>query len=124
MVQIPTGKVLQSHTPHGPSGVEFSRDGRELVAPGCCWTGSGSTLVAWDACTGRQLFSLGAGIDAAAFDLAPDPRRLGVGTGGGKFLLLAARSGKQTAPPIQAAAGDVAQVSFSADDRSFAVSGS
>jgi WD40 repeat protein len=123
VVQIATGKVLQSHrVPHGPSGVEFSRDGRELVALGCCWTGSGSTLVAWDARTGRQLFSGGAGVDAAAFDLAPDPRLLGVGTEGGKFLLLDARSGKQTAPPIQVATGAIAQVSFSPDDRRFVVS--
>jgi WD40 repeat protein len=123
LVRIATGKVLQSHrVPHGPSGVEFSRDGRELVALGCCWTGSGSTLVAWDARTGRQLFSGGAGVDAAAFDLAPDPRLLGVGTEGGKFLLLDARSGKQTAPPIQVATGAIAQVSFSPDDRRFVVS--
>ena len=123
LVQIATGKMLRSHTvPHGPSGVEFSRDGRELVALGCCWTGSGSTLVAWDTRTGRQLLSLGASVDANAFDLSPDSHLLGVGTGGGKVLLLDARTGKNLAAPIQVAAGEIAQVSFSANGRSFAVS--
>ena len=37
LVRIATGKVLQSHAlPYGPSGVAFTRDGRELVALGCC----------------------------------------------------------------------------------------
>ena len=53
VVQLRHGKLVQSHTvAHGPSGVEFSSDGRELFALGCCWTGSGSTLVAWDALPG------------------------------------------------------------------------
>ena len=122
VVQIATGKVLQTHAvAHGPNGVEFSRDGRELVALGCCWSGSGSMLVAWDSRTGKQLFRLGAGVDADGFDLAPDSRLLGVGTGGGQFLLLDARSGRQTAPPIQVGAGEISTVSFSPDGRSFAV---
>lgn len=93
LVRIATGKVLQNHAlPYGPNGVEFSRDGQELVALGCCWTGSGSALVAWDVPSGRQLFRLGAGVDANAFDIAPHSGLLGVGTGGGQFLLLDPRT--------------------------------
>jgi WD40 repeat protein/class 3 adenylate cyclase len=122
LVRIDTGKVLQSHAlPYGPSGVELSRDGRELVALGCCWTGSGSALIAWDARTGLQLFRLDARVAASAFDLAPDARVLGVGTAGGQLLLLDARTGHPTAPPIQVAAGHIGDVSFSPDGRSFAV---
>ena len=123
LVRISTGTVLQSHAlPYGPNGVEFSRDGRELVALGCCWTGSGSTLVAWDVRSGRQLFRLGARVDANAFDFAPHSGLLGVGTGSGQFLLLDPRTGKRTAPPVRVATGEVVQVSFSPDGRSFAVS--
>ncbi len=118
LVRISTGTVLQSHAlPYGPSGVEFSRDGRELVALGCCWTGSGSTLVAWDARTGRQLLGPGDGVDATAFDIAPDSRLLGVGTESGQLLLFDPRSGRPTAPPIQVATGEISQVSFSPDGR-------
>jgi WD40 repeat protein/class 3 adenylate cyclase len=122
VVQIATGKVLQIHTVrHGPNGVAFTRDGRELVALGCCWSGSGSTLVAWDTRSSRQLFSPGRDVSAAAFDLSPNSRLLGVGTGDGKLLLLDARTGRQTAAPIQVAAGIVSQVAFSPDGHSFAV---
>ena len=66
VVRISTGKVLQSHAlPYGPNGVELSRDGRELVALGCCWTGSGSTLVAWDVRSGGQMFRLGDSVNPA-----------------------------------------------------------
>jgi WD40 repeat protein len=123
VVRIATGKVLQSHAlPYVPNGVEFSRDGRELVALGCCSTGSGSALVAWDARTGRQLFKLGDRVNANAFDIAPGSRLLGVGTAGGQVLLLDPRTGRRTAPPVQVAAGAIGQVSFSPDGRSYAVS--
>jgi WD40 repeat protein len=123
VVQLATGKVVQSHTvSHGPNGVEFTHDGRELIALGCCWTGSGSALLAWDARTGRQLFSIGGDIDAEAFDVAPHSGLLGVGTAGGGFVLLDARSGQPVAAPMQVAAGEISQVSFSPDGRSVVVS--
>jgi len=123
VVQIATGKVLQSHgLPYGPNGVEFSPDGRELVALGCCWTGSGSRLVAWDARTGRQLFSAGSTLDAESVDFAPDSRVVGIGTGDGRFVTLDARTGTPAAPSIQVAAGEISDVSFSPDGRSVAVS--
>jgi WD40 repeat protein len=122
LVRLSTGAVLQSHAlPYGPGGVEFTHDGRELVALGCCLTGSGSALVAWDARTGRQLFDLGNGMNASAFDIAPGSGLLGVGTEGGQVLMLDPRTGRRTAPPIQAATGEMDQISFSPDGRSFAV---
>jgi WD40 repeat protein/class 3 adenylate cyclase/tRNA A-37 threonylcarbamoyl transferase component Bud32/energy-coupling factor transporter ATP-binding protein EcfA2 len=121
--QLATGKVLRSHVvPYGPDGVEFSPNGRELFALGCCWTGSGSALNAWDAQTGRQLFRLGDSLGAGAFDASPDSRRLAVGTAGGALVLLDARSGKRIGPPMQAAGGVIAGVSFSSDGRSVAIS--
>jgi WD40 repeat protein/class 3 adenylate cyclase/tRNA A-37 threonylcarbamoyl transferase component Bud32/energy-coupling factor transporter ATP-binding protein EcfA2 len=122
VVQLATGRVLQSHAvPFGPSGVAFSPDGRELVALGCCWTGSGSRLVAWDAHTGRQLFSLKS-LGAAAFDFSPDSRQLAVGTGSGTLVVVDARSGRQIGPRIQAAGGPIANDSFSPDGHTVVVS--
>jgi WD40 repeat protein/class 3 adenylate cyclase/energy-coupling factor transporter ATP-binding protein EcfA2 len=123
VVRISTGAVLQSYAlSYGPSGVEFTHDGRELVALGCCWTGSGSTLVAWDVRTGRQLFDLGDSVNANAFGISPGSGLIGVGTGGGQVLLLEPRSGRRTpAAALQVATGGVNQVSFSPDGRSFAV---
>jgi WD40 repeat protein len=123
VVRISTGTVLQSHAvPYGPNGVEFTHDGRELVALGCCVTGSGSALVAWDARTGRQLFKLGDRASVSTFDIAPGSDLIGVGTADGQVLLLDPRTGKPTASPIQVASGAIAQSSFSPDGRSFAVS--
>jgi WD40 repeat protein len=121
VVRIATGEVLQSHAlAYAPGGVEFTHDGRELVALACCDTGSGSTLVAWDARTGRQLLDLG-DLNATAFDIAPGSELLGVGTESGQVLLLDLRTGRQTAPPIRVATDEITQVSFSPDGRSYAV---
>ena len=120
VVQIANGRVLQSHiVRHGFGGLAFSPDGGELVALGCCTRGS--TVVAWDTRSGRQLFSRGVGDHATAIDVAPDSRLVGVATQDGKVLFLDARSGKPTQPPIQAATGNIAYVSFSPDGRSLAV---
>jgi WD40 repeat protein len=120
VVDIATGRVLQKHTVgHGFGGLDFSPDGRELVALGCCERGS--TVVAWDARSGRQIFSRGTSDHAMAIDVAPDSRVVGVGTQDGKVLFLGARSGKPALPPIQAATGNIAYLTFSADGRSLAV---
>jgi WD40 repeat protein len=122
VVRLATGKLLLSHTlPNGPNGVVFSPDGRELFALGCCWAGSGSSLTAWDVHTWRVLFRLGSRVGAEAFGVAPDSRRLAVGTAGGALVTLDARSGKRIGPPIQAAGGEIAQISFSPDDHIVAV---
>jgi WD40 repeat protein len=129
VVDTATGRVLQTHlVPHatslnasipGNAGLEFSRDGRELVALGCC--SSGSTVVAWDVHTGAQLFARTAVPEANAIDLAPDSRLLGIGTADGKVLLLDPRSGRQDGAPIQAAAGHVSGLTFSPDGTMLAV---
>jgi serine/threonine protein kinase/WD40 repeat protein len=122
VVQVATGKVLQSHTvPHGPEGAEFTPDGHELLALGCCWTGSAATLVAFDAATGRRLFQLGSALDPDAFAATPDSRLLGVGTGSGRLLLLDPRTGKQVAAPLQVTSGEISQLSFSPDGRDVAI---
>jgi WD40 repeat protein len=121
LVRISTGTVLQSHAlPNGPSGVGFTPDGRELVALGCCLTGSGSALIAWDVRTGRQLFDV-SDVHPSAFGIAPGSGLLGVGTESGQLLTLDPRTGTPTAPPIQAATGEMAYVSFSPDGRAVAV---
>lgn len=120
VVEIVTGKVLQTHTvPDGSGGLAFSADGRELVAVGCCEPGS--TVVAWDARSGRQLFSRSLPGHAQPMAIAPDSRTVGIGTQDGKVLFLNPRSGKPVQPPLQAAAGNIDYVSFSADGRSLAV---
>lgn len=123
VVKIATGTVLQSHAlPYGPNGVEFTRDGRELVALGCCWTGAGSVLVGWDARTGREIFKLGDSMNASVFDTVPGSQLLGVGTGGGQVVLLDPRTGRPTAAAIQVATGQIVSISFSPDGRRFAAS--
>jgi WD40 repeat protein len=120
VLQIPTGRVLQTHfVRYGYAGLEFSRDGRDLVALGCC--GPGSTLVAWDTRSTRRLFIRSAGVNATAFDITPDSRLLGVGTADGKILFLDPRTGRQTRAPVQVASGNVGQIAFSPDGRLFAV---
>jgi WD40 repeat protein len=121
VVRLSDDTVVQRHPlPSGSSGVEFSHDGRELVALACC--GNGSALLAWDAHTGRQLFRLGADLDASAFDISPDSRRVGVGTASGEFVLLDALTGHRAAQPIQVGTADIYGVAFSPDDRRIAVS--
>jgi WD40 repeat protein/class 3 adenylate cyclase len=132
VLDIATGRVLQNHlVPHatplnasipGNADLEFSRDGRELAALGCCSTGS--TVVAWDTRTGAQLFERtagAAGVEANAIDVAPDSRLLGVGTADGKVLLLDPRSGRQDGGPIHVAAGHVSSLAFSPGGTTFAV---
>ena len=102
----------------GSGEIELSDDGRELVALGCCQTGA-TNLVAWDTRTGKPLFAP-EDLDTDAFDISPDSRLLGVGTQDGKLLLLDTRTGKQAQPLLQAASGNIADVSFSPDGRSVA----
>jgi WD40 repeat protein len=120
VVQIAAGRVLQSHTVRGGSGgLEFSSDGHDLVAVGCC--AAGSAVVAWDARSGRQLFSRSARDHAMAIAATADAQMIGIATQNGKVLLLDARSGRPAQPPIQVAAGNIAYLTFSRDGRSLAV---
>jgi WD40 repeat protein len=120
LVQAATGRVLQTHlVRHGYGGVKFSDDGRELIALGCC--ASGSTLAAWDTRTGAQLFDRSAGVQLTAIGLTPDSRLVGVGTEDGNVLFLDARTGRQDGSAVQVAAGHIVDVAFSPDGTSFAV---
>ncbi|MFI5039114.1 MAG: PQQ-binding-like beta-propeller repeat protein, partial [Solirubrobacterales bacterium] len=121
MVSVATGKVLLNRVvPHGYAGLEFTRNGTELVALGCC--SSGSTLVAWDAHTGAELWRRSAGTNATSFDVTPDSRLIGIGTADGKVLLLDSRTGREDGTPISVASGHVASVAFSPDSGTFAAS--
>jgi WD40 repeat protein len=111
---------LNRVVPHGYAGLEFTPDGRELVALGCC--SSGSMLVAWDAHAGAELWHRSAGGTATSFDVTPDSRLIGIGTADGKILLLDSRTGTQNGTPINVASGHVAGVAFSPDGSTFAAS--
>jgi WD40 repeat protein len=120
VVALATGRIVQTHlVAHGIGGVEFTDGGRELVALGCCE--SGSTLAAWAAGSGRRLFARGAGGQATSFDIARDGRLLALGTADGEVLLLDPRTGAQARPPLNAAAANITEVAFSPDDRTLAV---
>jgi WD40 repeat protein len=119
VVQLATGRVLRTRTmADGSDEVEFSNDGRELIALGCC--NPGSTLVAWDTYSGDPLFTL-KNPGGETFDISPDSHLLTLGMPDGKVLFLDPRTGKQVQPLLQAAAGDISDVSFSPDGRSIVV---
>jgi class 3 adenylate cyclase/WD40 repeat protein/tRNA A-37 threonylcarbamoyl transferase component Bud32/energy-coupling factor transporter ATP-binding protein EcfA2 len=120
VVRMATGERVQNHRVRGGAGgLEFSRDGRELVALGCCRPGA--SIVAWDTGSGRPLFTRRLVGHAGAIAVSPAGKLLGVGTEDGKVLLLDVRTGGQAQPPIRAAAGNILMLSFSPDGRSFAV---
>ena len=107
------GKPLWTHElQDGNAGVDFSPDGREVAALGCCT--SRSTVATWDARTGRELFetrSLTSHATAIAY--LPDSRLLAVGTEDGQVLFWDARRGVAETPALQVSTGNIAQISFS-----------
>jgi WD40 repeat protein len=115
------GKPLWTgHVPDGASGVYFSPDGREVAALGCCT--AFSTLVGWDARSGRQLFRRRLANHATAIVFSPDSRLLGIGTENGQALLWNARRGRAAAPPLHVATASIAAMSFSPNGKQLAVS--
>ena len=122
IVQLATGRLLQTHRiPDGSGGLQFSRDGRELIAVGCCH--AGSAVVSFDVRSGRERFRR---LFAEHFQpTAVDPRSGMVGLGGqnGDVLFLNPRTGREVRPPLRAAAGNINYIAFSPDGRSLAVSG-
>ena len=121
LLRLDTGQIEHAQlVRHGIGGVQFTGDGRTLVALGCC--AGGSTVAAWDVATGRQLFTRNAGSAATTFALRPSARELAVGTEDGHVLLLDPRTGRTVAPPLQVAAANVADLAFSPDGSAFAAS--
>lgn len=100
--------------------MNFSPNGRAVAALGCCT--SLSTVISWDARSGRQLFDRRLSDHATAIAYASDSRTLAVGTENGEALLWSARRGTQAAPPLHAASASVAAMSFSPDSKLLAVS--
>jgi WD40 repeat protein len=122
VVRINDGEVLQRYTvAHGGGGLDFTPDGGELVALGCC--SSGSSVIGWSTRTGARLFDRTAGGLAEAIGISPDSHTLAVGTEQGAVLFLDARTGRQTQPPIQAIAGNIYYVAYSPDGADLSVSG-
>ena len=116
------GKPLWTHElQDGNGGVDFSPDGREVAALGCCT--SRSTVATWNARTGRELFvtrSLTSHATAIAY--SPDSRLLAVGTENGQVLFWDARRGVAQTPALQVAPAGIAQISFSPDGTMMVVS--
>jgi class 3 adenylate cyclase/WD40 repeat protein/tRNA A-37 threonylcarbamoyl transferase component Bud32 len=95
---------------YGRGGLTFTHDGRELIALGCC--DPSSTVVAWDARTGVERFQRAIPEHATALDVSPDSRILALGLEDGRVLFWDPRTGRQRAPALQVAAGNVSQLSF------------
>ncbi|HSD79771.1 MAG TPA: PQQ-binding-like beta-propeller repeat protein, partial [Solirubrobacteraceae bacterium] len=99
-------------------GLAFSGDGRTLVASACC--GRASTLAGWDARSGAPRFRRA--VRAMTFAVAPDARRLLVGTETGQLMELDARTGRARRPATKVAGSGVFQIAVSPDGRLAAVS--
>jgi WD40 repeat protein len=96
--------------------VEFTADGRVLVALDCCH--GGSRAVGWDARSGAQLFD----VPAAAFTLSPDSRTIVAGTDDGRVSFFGAHDGRRRGPASKMAGASILQLSVSPDGRLLAVS--
>jgi WD40 repeat protein/class 3 adenylate cyclase/energy-coupling factor transporter ATP-binding protein EcfA2 len=113
-------KLYSRAVRNGYGGLYFSPDGRRLAALGCCQ--SGSTVVVWNARSGKEEFSPRVDGLARSIAFSPDSRLLGVGTEDGKVILLNATDGTRAGSTIQAATGKIDPVSFSPDSRLLAAS--
>jgi WD40 repeat protein/class 3 adenylate cyclase/energy-coupling factor transporter ATP-binding protein EcfA2 len=118
---LTSGAVLFHRAiPNGKGGLDFSPDGRKLVALGCC--DPGSTIKVWAARSGALLFSPRVEGHATSIAFTPDGRLLAAGTEDGKVVLWDADKGSRVGAPIEVATGAVDPISFSPDGRLFAVS--
>lgn len=109
------GVLYRHHVPFGHRGLEFSPDGRHLVALGCCE--GGSTIEVWDARSGAKLYSPKLRARATAIAFSPNGRLLGAGTEDGSVVLLNPGTGTQVGSPLEVATGTVDPISFSPDGR-------
>jgi WD40 repeat protein len=119
--ELPSGRPLFSHRVRsGAGGLQFSHDSRVLFGLGCCE--QGSTVIAWDARSGAERFESRPSAEARTFALAPDSRRLLVGTGEGSVLILDAETGREREPAIDVTSADMAQIAVSPDGQLLATS--
>jgi WD40 repeat protein/class 3 adenylate cyclase len=116
------GKPLWTHElQDGAGGVDFSPDGREVAALGCCT--SRSTVATWNARTGQELFETRSRTShAKAIAYPPGSRLLAVATEDGQVLFRDARSGVPVGQALHVSTGNVAQISFSPDGTTMVVS--
>lgn len=116
--ELASGKALFTRAVrYGEDGLSLI--GGELVAVGCCQ--AGSTVVAWDARSGAEVFTRTLPEHAVSIQPTPDARLLAVGTEAGKLLFWDPRTGRPSAPSLQVAAGGISQLSFARDSRRIAV---
>jgi WD40 repeat protein/class 3 adenylate cyclase len=121
VLDLTSGRVLYHRAvPNGKGGVEFSPDGREIVALGCCEPSS--TIVVWSARSGKELFRPRVDGHAMSIAFSPDGRLLLAGTEDGKVVLWDARDGSRQGAPVEVATGGIETVSFSPDGRLFVAS--
>ncbi len=118
---LTSGEVLYSHVVrYGKGGLDFSPDGRELAALGCCEPDS--TIEVWAARSGAELFSPHVDGHATSIAFSPDGLVFAAGTEDGKVVLWDAHGGSALGSPIQVAAGAIDPISFSPDGRLFVAS--
>jgi WD40 repeat protein len=114
-------KPLWTHeVQDGTGGLDFSPDGREVAALGCCT--SFSTVVSWGSRSGQQLFRSRVANHATAIAYSPDSRLLAVGTEDGQVLFWNALTGIAQVPPLHVSPSTVSGISFSPDGTLMAVS--
>jgi WD40 repeat protein len=101
---------------YGVGQLEFTDDGRVLVALDCCR--GGSRAVGWDARSGAPLFD----VPAATFALARDSQVMAAGTDDGRVAFFDTHSGRRRGPATKMAGALIAQLAISPDGRLLAVS--
>ena len=122
IVRLATGRVLRTLTvPQGSGGLQFTSDGRELIAVGCCL--DASIVASVDVRSGRVLFERSFTRSYPTAAVNPRSGMIALGGEKGEVLFLDPRTGRAVRPPLRAANGDISYVAFSPDGRSLAVSG-
>jgi WD40 repeat protein len=111
--------LWQHEVRDGTGGLNFSPDGREVAALGCCT--SFSTVESWDTRSGTKLFRQRQLNQATAIAYVPRAQELAVATEDGQVLFLNARTGAVAAPSLRVSTGNIAEISFSPDGTVMAV---